>query len=168
MTLVRGVHRETRPAHPAAAADEDSAWRLWIDGTAAPNPGALGLGMVLEAPGGERHRAALRAAHGCNNTAELRALLQGLHLAWNAGARHLVIFSDSDFVVRHVLGMHRTRIAPLQALVNEARHALKAFDGVALRWIPRHRNGEADSLARSALGLSPKPATRPISRKRRR
>ena len=71
-------------------------------------------------------------------------------------------------MVRHVRGEQITRVATLQALVAAAQAALHRFETVELRWIPRHRNGAADALARAALGLRPKPATRPVSRKKRR
>lgn len=157
------------PDAPSEASNPGSAtWRLWIDGTAAPNPGPLGLGIVLESSGGEQHRMARRESYGCSNAAELKALIQGLSWAQQTGVRHIDIFSDSDFVVRHVGGEVRTRTAPLQALVAEARTLLLGFRIATLNWIPRHRNGEADALARSAVGLAPKPAKRPVSKKRRR
>ncbi|QID19010.1 ribonuclease HI family protein [Nitrogeniibacter mangrovi] len=152
---------------PVAPATADT-WRLWIDGTAAPNPGRIGLGVVLESPDGQRHENAVRATEGCNNVAELQALLHGLSLALDAGARAIAIYSDSDFVVRHVGGDGHTDVAPLEALVRRARTAMAAFAVATLHWIPRHRNGAADRLARQAIGLAPKPALRPVSRKRRR
>ncbi|WP_227816628.1 ribonuclease HI family protein [Nitrogeniibacter aestuarii] len=156
------------PPQPAVApAEAVSLWRLWIDGTAVPNPGALGMGVVLEAPDGSTRRESLRGHHGCSNAAELHALIHGLALARDAGITALTIFSDSDFVVRHVGGEQQTRSERLRELVLDARKALHAFEHAELFWIPRHRNSEADTLARGALGLAPKPANRPISRKRR-
>jgi len=43
-----------------------------------------------------------------------------------------------------------------------------SFDQASIRWIPRHRNGEADALARAALGFAPKPATKATKKKKRR
>jgi ribonuclease HI len=55
-------------------------------------------------------------------------------------------------------------MARLAPLFDEARRVLQAFHGVRLQWIPRHRNGAADTLARAALGLAPKAATPPSHR----
>jgi len=152
-----------------SAMHEDAlVWCLWIDGTAAPNPGPLGLGIVLESPAGERQEVSVRAASGCSNMAELQALLGGLKLARKFGARGLRIFSDSDFVVRHASGEQTTASVALQAVVTEVIAELANFRWATLHWIPRHRNGMADALARHALGLEPKPAHRPVSKKRRR
>ena len=37
---------------------------------------------------------------------------------------------------------------------------LAAFGPVQWQWVPRHRNTEADALARAALGMAPKGAAR--------
>ncbi|ANY62538.1 hypothetical protein MA05_11135 [Comamonas aquatica] len=54
-------------------------WILHIDGSAMPNPGRMAVGLVLTGPDGSHHSAARRLPHtGCNNEAELTALLDGL------------------------------------------------------------------------------------------
>jgi len=153
-----------------SSAHVDDEWELWCDGTAAPNPGRIGLGVVLVAPDGARHGHSLApgGSGGCNTLAELAALRHGLQLAAEAGAKRLTVFSDSDFVVRHVRGEVSTEVAPLAEWVTEIRARMADFASVRLTWIPRHRNGEADQLARASLGLRAKPALRPISRKHRR
>lgn len=142
-------------------------WQLWVDGTALPNPGRIGLGAVLRSASGEQTtHAAIGPRHGCNNEAEMQALIAGLQLALAHHARHLHVVSDSDFVVRHVLGTQRTAVPRFAPLIAEAQALLSRFDQVTLTWQPRHRNPEADALARGALGLPPSPP--PSPRKRRR
>jgi ribonuclease HI len=58
-------------------------------------------------------------------------------------------------------------IARLAALFEQARAELASFERVDLKWIPRHRNGEADALARQSLGLPLKQSAQPSKRKRR-
>lgn len=143
-------------------------WQLWVDGTAWPNPGKIGLGVVLRSPLGEtQHRSVPLGRNGCNNEAELHALCLGLETAKTAGALILVIASDSDFVVRHVRGEMSTHTAHLQALVNQAQRLIAGFVKVELTWVPRHRNTEADCLARGSLGLIAKPATVPGRRRKK-
>jgi ribonuclease HI len=43
------------------------------------------------------------------------------------------------------LDEHRARVLSLMA----------ALDGVQLRWVPRHRNGEADRLSQQAAAAQP-------------
>lgn len=66
-----------------------AAWVIHCDGSAIPNPGRMGLGAVLVAPDGTRH-ALSQATHttGCNNEAELGALVMALNEARPAAPPH--------------------------------------------------------------------------------
>jgi ribonuclease HI len=123
-----------------------------------PNPGKIGVGVLLVAPDGQRsEKSLLLTVAGCNNEAELHALLAALEIATSAGARRLVLRGDSDVAIRYVRGPDNTQIARLCLLVAAARDAMRPFDEVQLLWIPRHRNRDADRLSRQALGLPPSP-----------
>ena len=133
-------------------------WRIHCDGSAVPNPGRMGLGAVIVAPDGTRHTLSETASErGCNNEAELRALMAALHQARSHGATALCVRSDSTILVEQLNDAAAPPIARLAPLFDEARALLRSFDAATLTWIPRHRNGEADALARAALGLPPKP-----------
>lgn len=143
-------------------------WQAWFDGAAFPNPGRLGLGAVLLSPAGERHELSrLAGVSGCNNEAELLAMLGVLELARRAGARHIALRGDSDFAIRagqaHLAGNPTgiTEIPRLMELIHRLNELLGGFESVVLNWIPRHRNGDADRLSRQALGLPHKPAVVP-------
>lgn len=144
-------------------------WQGWFDGSANPNPGAIGIGAVLLSPQAGRSEVSQRlACGGCNNEAELYALCALLDLAHDAGARRLLVRGDSDVAIRYVRGPDATAIEPLCALVEQARRSLARFDEVRLLWIPRHRNGDADRLARQAIGLPEKLALIGKAKRRRR
>ena len=131
-----------------------------------PNPGRIGIGVVLVAPDGRREeKSSLLNGAGCNNEAELHALCAALDMAAAAGARKLLLRGDSDVALRYVRGPDSTQIARLCLLVAAARERLRRFDEVQLLWIPRRRNGDADRLSRQALGLPPSPV--PVPRRRR-
>lgn len=149
--------------------DAESAfeWQAWFDGSALPNPGKMGIGVVLLAPDGRRsEKSSLIGGSGCNNEAELHALAAALEMACAAGARRLVLRGDGDVALRYVRGPEHTEVIRLLPLIERARAWLARFDEVQLIWVPRHRNPEADRLARQALGLPAKPV--PAPRKRRR
>lgn len=151
-----------------SSADADGVWHLWVDGTAWPNPGKIGLGVVLRSPLGDTQQLSVPfGRNGCNNEAELHALCLGLETAKAAGALMLKVASDSDFAVRHSLGQMTSRTAHLQALATQAQRLIAGFAKLELTWVPRHRNTEADRLARSALGLVAKPATTPRHRRKK-
>lgn len=134
----------------------------WFDGAALPNPGQLGLGVVLQAPDGQRFEYSVRGkGTGCSNEAELQALCRALSLAQEAGVRRLSLSGDSDFAISHGAGRAATAVLRLVVLIKEAQLLMAGFDRVELRWVPRHRNGDADRLSRLALGLPYKPAPHP-------
>lgn len=141
-------------------------WVIHCDGSAIPNPGRMGLGAVLVAPDGTRHCLS-QATHttGCNNEAELCALVLALNEAQARGAAALQIYSDSSILVEQLAAAGSTPpIARLEPLYGAARRLLQSFAQVHLQWIPRYRNGEADALARAALGAPPKPSVHPSLR----
>ena len=142
-------------------------WLAYCDGSAVPNPGRIGLGAVFTAPDGTRHTLS-QAAHetGCNNEAELRALLATLQELKQRGADTLLVHCDNSVVVEQVGSSTARPIARLAPLFDEARALLNSFDQASLVWIPRHRNSEADTLARAALGITEKRVVKK-SRKRR-
>ncbi len=113
-------------------------------------------------------KSTLIGGSGCNNEAELHALITALEVACNAGARRLVLRGDSDMAIRYVRGVDRTQIARLVILVATAREWLGRFEDAQLIWVPRHRNVEADRLSRQALGLLDMPVRAAKGRRRRR
>ncbi|WP_219218825.1 ribonuclease HI family protein [Variovorax boronicumulans] len=153
----------------AVPVSDSPAWTVYCDGSAVPNPGRMGLGALLIAPDGSRH-ALSRATHsvGCNNEAELRALTEALLAARAQGAAAVQVYSDNSILVEQLGGRAVKPIERLADLFDEARALLASFERVALQWIPRHRNAEADALARAALGMAPKPAAKPRGKAGRR
>ncbi len=154
--------------HPSIDTAPDDRWQLWFDGCALPNPGRLGLGVLIVAPDGRRFELSQPGSrHGCSNEAELEALSLALDRAHAEGARRVVVTSDSDFVVSHLKGEKRTTVDVLLARLQGFDALLARFDAVELRWVPRHRNRDADRLSRAALGLPDKPAPVPGRGRRR-
>ena len=142
-------------------------WTVHCDGSAVPNPGRIGLGAVIVAPDGTRQTLSESPAlHGCNNEAELRALMAALTQLQRQGAKALRVHSDNSVIVAQLSDPQVRSIARLAALFDEARALIGVFDSVQLQWIPQHRNGEADALARAALGMPPRAPARLHGRRR--
>ncbi|MDB5847269.1 MAG: ribonuclease, partial [Rhodoferax sp.] len=72
----------------------------------------------------------------------------------------------SSIVVEQLTSATARPIARLAPLFEEARALYQSFGEARLVWIPGHRNGEADALARAALGMAAPRVVKP-SRKRR-
>jgi ribonuclease HI len=167
--LMEITETQTAQAHDALSFEHpaDTCWQAWFDGSAKPNPGTLGIGLVLLSPLKQRYEKSERlACQGCNNEAELYALCAVFEMAFAAGARRLLVRGDSDVAIRYVLKLDSTTIEPLKTQVAQAQQWLECFDEVCLQWIPRHRNRDADRLSRQALGL-PEKLLGLIKKKRR-
>ena len=122
----------------------------------------MGMVAVLIAPDGTQHTLSqLAPTKGCNNEAELRALMAALGLARAHGARSLVIYCDSRVVVEQLGAAPGPPVARLAALAEQARALLESFEHAPLQWLPRQRNAQADALARAALGMAPKCSGKP-------
>lgn len=135
-------------------------WQVWCDGTALPNPGDIGIGVVVVDPAGVRHELSKKSElRGCNNEAEGSALVAALEFALELGAGTGVgvdVVCDSSIVVEQTVGDKRTDVARLAVIFARARLLLARFDDVTVTNVPRRRNAEADALARKAVGLLPK------------
>lgn len=132
-------------------------WAIHTDGSAMPNPGRMGLGAVLVAPDGTRHTISRpHPGTGCNNEAELLALIDALAWARQQGAHAVTVHTDSRVITDQLGNPRAPALVRIHGLVEQARLALAGFAAHDLRWIPRHRNAEADALARAALGMPPK------------
>ena len=65
-----------------------------------------------------------------NNVAEYRALLLGLELARELGAREVEVVNDSELVARQVGGEYKVKNAGLKPLFLEAMRTLREFDAL--------------------------------------
>lgn len=132
-----------------------NAWTVHIDGSAFPNPGRMTLGAVLVSP--EGHSVTLSQdtqRTGCNNEAEALALLAALKVLTQHHAQRVCIYSDSSILVEQLTAASPKPVVRLSGLYQQARQAVAGFAAVQARWIPRHRNTQADALARAALPQS--------------
>ena len=154
--------------NPSVDCQPGSAWVIHCDGSALPNPGRMGLGAVVVSPNGGRQTLS-QATHsvGCNNEAELRAMMAALRTLPATGCA-VEVYTDSSVLVAQLMQAHARPIARLAPLFDEVREMLARFDRCTVRWLPRHRNTEADALARSALGMPPKPPSPPLKRHRQK
>ncbi len=135
-----------------------SAWRAWFDGSAHPNPGECGIGALLAGPDGERIEISRPAGYGNSSEAEYNALVALLEAAVFRGAHGLTIYGDSKVVIDDVNGHDAAAAVSLRAYRQAALALIAQLRGVTLRWIPRHKNSEADALSQRA-GRAPTTTT---------
>ena len=121
----------------------------YVDGGSHGNPGPSGIGVIIEAPGGEIVRIAKWIGHQDNNVAEYLALLEAMQHAVEVKARALHVFSDSEVIVKQMTGEYACRSPRLHSLNWTCRKLARSFD-FSIAHIPRENNREANRLARKA------------------
>ena len=123
-----------------------------VDGGARGNPGPAGIGVVVSSPDGEVLREEGRyIGEATNNVAEYRALLLGLELARELGARAVEVVNDSELVAKQIAGQYKVKHPAMKPLFIEAMRALRGFDRWSVRTVPRAENADADALVNQAL-----------------
>ncbi|GAA0434476.1 ribonuclease HI family protein [Massilia aurea] len=128
-----------------------TAWRAWFDGSARPNPGRCGIGAVLEGPGGVRVAISHAAGYGNSSEAEYLALIAVLDAAVTHGAHDVLVVGDSQVVIDDVNGPASASAPSLRDYRARACALLERLPQAQLRWIPRHKNFEADTLSQRAV-----------------
>jgi ribonuclease HI len=126
-------------------------WRAWFDGSAHPNPGRCGIGALLTGPAGERIEISRPAGYGNSSEAEYQALIALLEAAVQTGASSLTVYGDSQVVINDVGAAPDGQAQVLRELRTAAVALIAQLDDVTLRWIPRHKNPEADALSQRAV-----------------
>lgn len=150
-SAARDALREAARARQARRHDgPPSAWRAWFDGSARPNPGRCGIGARLDGPGGSVE-ISRPAGHGNSSEAEYRALIAVLEAAVAGGVSGLTVYGDSQVVIGDVTGPDALAAPALHAYRATARALMARIDGLVLRWVPRHKNQQADALSQRAF-----------------
>ena len=129
-----------------------------VDGGARGNPGPAGIAAVAADPDGTVLReASAYIGEVTNNVAEYRAVLLGLELAGELGAREVEIVNDSELVARQIGGQYKVKHEGLRPLYREAMASLRAFDSWSVRSVRRADNERADELVNAALDEALQP-----------
>jgi ribonuclease HI len=124
---------------------------LFCDGASRGNPGPSSYGYVILEDGTPLAEVGARLPNGTNNTAEYQGLIHGLNRCKELGAHFVLVKSDSQLLVRQMLGQYKVKTPHILALVTRARHLMASFEKVDFEHIPREQNTEADKLANQAL-----------------
>jgi ribonuclease HI len=125
---------------------------LHVDGGARGNPGPAAIGIVVSDPDGNPVATfADKIGETSNNVAEYKALLRGLELAAEHGAREVRVINDSELITRQVTGVYKVKHPDMQQLHAQALTALKDFERWSIESVPREQNAAADALVNEAL-----------------
>lgn len=128
--------------------------QCYTDGASRGNPGPSACAYII-VDSGERIlcQDSCYLGRGTNNSAEYHAVIESLKAAARHTRGRVVVFSDSELVVRQITGRYRIRKDHLAALCREVLSYATHFDGVEFRNVPRDHPfiARADMLCNRVL-----------------
>jgi ribonuclease HI len=119
----------------------------YIDGGSRGNPGEAGVGVYV--PGVAR--IAEYVGTGTNNYAEYSALITALRFAVYRRCQDLLVYADSELVVKQILGEYQVKNENIRGLYADAMRWIALVPRFSIRHVPREQNKEADKLANKAM-----------------
>ncbi|HTV54687.1 MAG TPA: ribonuclease HI family protein [Terriglobia bacterium] len=127
-------------------------WIAQIDGASRGNPGPAAAAVVITTADGRRVASfAKYLGRTTNNFAEYQALLAALQYGVGREQRHIRVQSDSELLVRQILGSYKVKSSDLKPLHHRALEMIREFENFSIKHVPREQNREADRLANRAL-----------------
>ncbi|KAL0411845.1 UNVERIFIED_CONTAM: hypothetical protein Slati_3774200 [Sesamum latifolium] len=131
---------------------QDQKWLLHVDGSSTTQ--GSGAGIFITTLQGEDLEFAIKFDFkASNNEAEYEALVIGMRMAHEAGARHLLAYSDSQLVVKQVEGTYEAKKESMIQYLQQITDLKTKFHHFQIIQIPREENVKADSLLKLASGL---------------
>ncbi|KAL0402484.1 UNVERIFIED_CONTAM: hypothetical protein Slati_4278300 [Sesamum latifolium] len=111
-------------------------WLFHVDGSSTIQ--GSGVGIVITSPQGENLEFAIKFGFkASNNEAEYEALIIGMKMAHEAGARHLIAYSDSQLIVKQVEGTYKAKEKNMIQYLQQIAELKTSFDCFQLIQIPR-------------------------------
>lgn len=128
-------------------------YKLYFDGGSRGNPGPAGSGWVL-------YRGVAEVACGyhflgtqTNNFAEYTGLIEGLSYCVEDGCAELLVYGDSQLVIKQMRGEYKVRTATIVPLYEKARSLAAKIPKITYTHVMRENNKRADELSNVAMNL---------------
>ena len=123
------------------------------DGSCMPNPGDMGIGVVIYEGITIVKTVSQFIGYGTNNIAEYTAFIRGLEEVKKRrkNNRKVKIFIDSLLIHKQIRGEYRVKKQELKPLCKRGKELIKEIGNIEIIWNSRNENGIADSLARKAI-----------------
>src|SRR3981189_1967677 len=123
-----------------------------IDGAARGNPGPASYGLVLRRPHGPPLESIGKyIGRHTNNVAEYYALIAALDYAVANGIKRLRVQTDSQLIVNKIRGLNKVKHPALRPPHERAKKWAAGLEALAIQYVPREQNHEADAAANAAL-----------------
>ncbi|XP_068498197.1 uncharacterized protein [Phaseolus vulgaris] len=134
-----------------AAHQEEAGFKWVLSADEFSNQQGSGADVILEGPNGLLIEQALRfACKASNNQAEYEALIAGMLLAKEMGAKSLLTKSDSLLVTGQVMGEYQAKDPKMAPYLEYVKILKETFAVFELVHVPREQNAQADLLAKLA------------------
>jgi ribonuclease HI len=118
------------------------------DGAARGNPGPAGIGaQITDEQGVVLGEIAEGIGQTTNNVAEYKAVIEGLSMAAELGAKTVTLRSDSQLLINQLDGRYRVKSEHLQPLHRRVRSLAAGFERITFEHVRREQNTAADALA---------------------
>jgi len=125
---------------------------IYTDGASRGNPGPAAIGAIIkDGSAGPVVTISRRIGRATNNQAEYRAVIAALELALEHSARQVLLYSDSELIVKQLKGCYRVKNEDLKPLHQQVGRLIARLDSFHIYHVSRNRNREADRLANAAL-----------------
>ncbi|KAL0444282.1 UNVERIFIED_CONTAM: hypothetical protein Slati_2150900 [Sesamum latifolium] len=130
----------------------DQVWLLHVDGSSTIQ--GSGTDIVITSPQGEDLEFAIKFGFkASNNEAEYEALVIGMRMAHEAGARDLLAYSDSQLIVKQIEGTFEAKEESMIQYLQQIKELKTSFDHFQVIQIPMEKNIKADCLSKLASAL---------------
>jgi len=128
---------------------QDTWWTMHVDGSS--NPQGAGAGIVLEGPDNVLIEQSLQFKFKTsNNQAEYEAIIVGLHLSKEVGAKRLICKTDSRLTVGHLTGEYQVKDPLMAQYYHIVTDVISYFEDFKIEHVPRANNARADLLSKLA------------------
>ncbi|KAL0420376.1 UNVERIFIED_CONTAM: hypothetical protein Slati_3060500 [Sesamum latifolium] len=111
---------------------------LHVDGSSTIQ--GSGAGIVITSPEGEDLEFAIKFGFkASNNEAKYEALVAGMKMAHEVGARHLLAYSDSQLVVKQIEGVYEEKEKSMVQYLHQIAELRTSFESFQIIQIPRRK-----------------------------
>ncbi|XP_050222312.1 uncharacterized protein LOC126672403 [Mercurialis annua] len=126
-------------------------WEMWFDGSRTSQ--GAGAGVHIVTPLGTSYQLSFRLQFECtNNQAEYEALIFGLEILAELGAKTINVKGDSLLVIKQVTGEFKCESELLVRYCNKAKHLIEGFQDTRMEYTERADNVVANDLAQHGSG----------------
>jgi ribonuclease HI len=109
----------------------------YTDGASRGNPGPSAFAFIIETGGEVIHEESAFIGTATNNTAEYTAIIRALRWLTGRASGNVLVFSDSELVVRQLSGEYTVKKPHLVELYREVNNLCSNFNEVLFLSVPR-------------------------------